>query len=56
LTVLRAITRPDRPPASRVSWIAVIICLAVIGVVGYLFLGETSVLTADEKTAGTSPY
>src|SRR6202167_5810265 len=42
-TVLRAITRPDRTPASRVAWIAVIMCLPVIGVVGYLFLGETSI-------------
>jgi len=42
-TVLRAITRPDRAPASRVAWIAVIMCLPVIGVVAYLFLGETSI-------------
>src|ERR1700722_11226177 len=43
LTVLRAITRPDRTPASRVAWIAVIMCLPFIGVVAYLFLGETSI-------------
>src|SRR5580704_9890773 len=43
LTVLRAITRPDRTPASRVAWIAAIMCLPVIGVVAYLFLGETSI-------------
>src|SRR5580692_2018646 len=43
LTVLRAITRPDRTPASRVAWIAVIMCLPIIGVVAYLFLGETSI-------------
>src|ERR1700721_2943972 len=42
-TVLRAITRPDRTPASRVAWVAVIMCLPVIGVVAYLFLGETSI-------------
>jgi cardiolipin synthase A/B len=42
-TVLRAITRPDRTPASRVAWIAVIMCLPFIGVVAYLFLGETSI-------------
>src|SRR6201997_4873237 len=41
--VLRAITRPNRTPASRVAWIAVIMCLPVIGVVAYLFLGETSI-------------
>jgi len=42
-TVLRAITRPDRTPASRVAWIVVIMFLPVIGVVAYLFLGETSI-------------
>jgi len=43
LTVLRAITRPNRTPASRVAWVAVIMCLPVIGVVAYLLLGETSI-------------
>ena len=42
-TGLRAITRPNRTPASRVAWIAAIMCLPVIGVVAYLFLGETSI-------------
>ena len=42
-TVVRAITRPDRTPASRVAWIAVIMCLPVIGVIAYLSLGETSI-------------
>jgi cardiolipin synthase A/B len=41
--MLRAITRPDRTPASRVAWIAVIMCLPGMGVVAYLFLGETSI-------------
>lgn len=41
--VLRAITRPNRTPASRVAWMAMIMCLPVIGVVAYLFLGETSI-------------
>src|ERR1700691_4128482 len=43
LAVLRAITRPDRTPASRVAWIAGIMRLSVPGVVAYLFLGETSI-------------
>ena len=43
LTVLRALTRPDRTPASRVAWVAVIMCLPIIGVVAYLLLGETSI-------------
>src|SRR5579862_311516 len=42
-TVLRAITRPNRTPASRVAWVAAIMCLPVIGVVAYLLLGETSI-------------
>jgi cardiolipin synthase A/B len=43
LTGVRAITRPNREPASRVAWIAVIMCLPAIGVIAYLFLGETSI-------------
>ena len=43
LTGLRAVTRPNRTPASRVAWIAAIMCLPVIGVVAYVFLGETSI-------------
>src|SRR5277367_2571225 len=43
LTVLRAVTRPNRAPTSRVAWVAVIMCLPIIGVVAYLFLGETSI-------------
>jgi cardiolipin synthase len=41
--MVRAITRPNRTPASRVAWIAVIMSLPVIGVVAYLILGETSI-------------
>jgi cardiolipin synthase len=43
LTVLRAVTRPNRTPASRVAWVAVIMSLPFIGVVAYLLLGETSI-------------
>jgi cardiolipin synthase A/B len=43
LAVLRAVTRPNRTPASRVAWVAVIMCLPIIGVVAYLLLGETSI-------------
>ncbi|MCL2584682.1 MAG: cardiolipin synthase [Streptosporangiales bacterium] len=43
LVVLRAITRPNRTPASRVAWIAAIMCLPVLGAVVYPFLGETSI-------------
>src|ERR1700761_7821454 len=43
LTVLRAVTRPNRTPASRVAWVAVTRGLPMCGVVAYLPLGETSI-------------
>lgn len=42
-TVLRALTRPHRTPASRVAWVAVIMFLPILGIIAYLFLGETSI-------------
>lgn len=39
----RAITRPNRIPASRVAWVAVIMFLPLLGVIAYLLLGETSI-------------
>src|SRR5437899_11041995 len=41
--IARVILRPHREPASRVAWIVVIIVLPVIGILGYIFLGETSI-------------
>ena len=38
-----AVHRPNRTPSSRVAWVAVIMCLPVIGVVAYLLRGETSI-------------
>jgi cardiolipin synthase len=43
LLVARAITRPNRIPASRVAWVAAIMFLPLLGVVAYLMLGETSI-------------
>ncbi|QIL20622.1 cardiolipin synthase [Thermomonas sp. HDW16] len=43
LVIARAITRPNRVPASRVAWVAVITFLPLLGVIAYLFLGETSI-------------
>src|SRR5213078_2527025 len=44
LTVIaRVILRPHREPASRVAWIVIIIVLPVIGMLAYIFLGETSI-------------
>jgi cardiolipin synthase len=43
LVVARAITRPNRTPASRVAWVAVIMFLPLAGIIAYLLLGETSI-------------
>ena len=41
--IVRVILRPHREPASRAAWIMLVIGLPVIGVLGYILLGETSV-------------
>lgn len=41
--IARVILRPHREPASRVAWIVVIIVLPVVGILTYIFLGETSI-------------
>ena len=43
LVVARALTRPNRTPASRVAWVAVILSVPALGVIAYLLLGETSI-------------
>jgi cardiolipin synthase len=41
--MMRILLRPHRQPASRIAWIAVVGALPGIGVVAYLFLGETNI-------------
>src|SRR5438067_13580576 len=41
--IARVMLRPHREPASRVAWIVIIIVLPVIGMLAYIFLGETSI-------------
>lgn len=41
--VIRILLRPHRDPASRVAWIVVVLVLPVLGVIGYLLLGETNI-------------
>src|SRR5882757_5342421 len=41
--IARVILRPHREPASRIAWIVVIIVFPVIGMLAYIFLGETSI-------------
>lgn len=41
--VVRAILRPHRTPESRIAWLVVILVAPGIGMLAYLFLGETSI-------------
>ena len=41
--IVRALLRPNREPASRVAWIAVILSLPVIGFVAYILFGEVNI-------------
>ncbi|MEM1067348.1 MAG: cardiolipin synthase [Planctomycetota bacterium] len=41
--MLRVLLRPHREPASRVAWSVVVVGIPVLGVVGYLLLGETDI-------------
>ena len=41
--ILRALLRPHREPASRIAWVLVILALPVLGMLAYLFFGETSI-------------
>lgn len=43
LTAARALTRPNRAPASRAAWVAVIMLAPMAGMIAYLLLGETSI-------------
>lgn len=42
-TIIRVLLRPHRDPASRISWIAVVLAVPIVGVLGYVLLGETSI-------------
>jgi cardiolipin synthase len=41
--IIRAMLRPHREPASRIAWILVIIAFPVVGLLAYIFLGETNI-------------
>ena len=43
VVLARAITRPNRAPASRAAWVAIITFLPLVGVIAYLLIGETSI-------------
>ncbi len=42
-TAARVLTRPNREPSSRIAWLAVVFALPVVGILGYLLLGETNI-------------
>ncbi len=41
--VVRVLLRQHREPASRIAWLLVIIVIPVLGILGYLLLGETNI-------------
>jgi cardiolipin synthase len=41
--IARILLRPHRDPASRIAWIVVVGVLPLLGMLAYLFLGETSI-------------
>lgn len=41
--IARVLLRPHRDPASRIAWVVVILALPVVGIAGYLLLGETNI-------------
>jgi cardiolipin synthase A/B len=42
-TAVRVLTRPNRDAASRIAWIAFIFAFPIIGICGYILLGETKI-------------
>jgi cardiolipin synthase len=50
-TIVRALLRPHREPASRLAWITAILALPLAGVVIYLLLGETRI-SGPRRTRG----
>jgi cardiolipin synthase len=39
----RVMLRPHRDPSSRIAWVAVVAAFPVVGILGYLFFGETNI-------------
>ncbi|MCB1687771.1 MAG: cardiolipin synthase [Halioglobus sp.] len=51
--VVRVLQRPNREPASRIAWMVVVLALPVLGILGYLMLGETNVGRRNQKAMKT---
>ncbi|MEZ5585366.1 MAG: cardiolipin synthase [Candidatus Competibacteraceae bacterium] len=41
--VVRVLLRPHRNPASRIAWVVVIFALPVLGILGYIVVGEVNI-------------
>ncbi len=39
----RVLLRPNRDPAARVAWLAILLALPFLGVIAYILLGETNI-------------
>ena len=48
-TIMRALLRPHREPASRLAWIIAVLALPIVGVLLYLLLGETRISGARRE-------
>ncbi len=43
LLIVRVLLRPNRAPASRIAWVAIIVALPVLGILSYLLFGEVNI-------------
>src|SRR5690242_3597923 len=50
-TIMRALLRPHREPASRLAWIITVLALPIVGVLLYLLLGEARI-SAGRRSRG----
>jgi cardiolipin synthase A/B len=50
-TIMRALLRPHREPASRLAWIIAVLALPIVGVLLYLLLGEARI-SARRRSRG----
>jgi cardiolipin synthase len=50
-TIMRALLRPHREPASRLAWIITVLALPIVGVLLYLLLGEARI-SAGRRNRG----
>ncbi|MBN8713967.1 MAG: cardiolipin synthase [Xanthomonadales bacterium] len=52
--IVRAITLPDREPASRAAWVLVLVFVPVVGIVAYLLFGEPWVARRFRRKANAA--